>query len=94
MSTSLENQRAIGALEAGVKGAAEMVSELRALAIDQLSKTAAIEQRMVSLEAELSELREEYSKARGALIKLAIIVGTGGAAAGGGLTKLLSVFAP
>ena len=89
---SNENERAIGALEAGVKAAAEMVGELRGIAIDQLAKTAAIEQRLGALETELAELRTEYQKARTAIIKLAIIVGGGGMAAGGGLSKVLEIF--
>ena len=86
------NARAIGALEAGVKAAAEMVAELRGIAIDQLSKTAAIEQRIAAMESEIAEIRAEYTQARSALVRLAIIVGGGGMAAGGGLSKVLDIF--
>ena len=89
-----EEARAIGALEAGVKAAAEMVAELRALATDQLTKTASIESRIGAIEKDLAELRGELEKARGALYKLAIIVGGGGVAAGGGLSKLFGIFGP
>ena len=87
-----DQARVIGALEAGVKAAADTVAELRKIAIDQLAKTAAIETRIASMESELNELRAEYEKARTGLNKLAILLAGGGMAAGGGLSKILSIF--
>lgn len=89
---SNDQGRVIGALEAGVKAAAETVTELRKIAIDQLAKTAAIETRIAAMENELNELRGEYEKARTGLNKLAILLAGGGMAAGGGLSKILNIF--
>tara|TARA_Y100001973_G_scaffold42302_1_gene63196 strand:- start:2635 stop:2916 length:282 start_codon:yes stop_codon:yes gene_type:complete len=87
-----EDQRVIGALEAGVKAAAETVQELRKLAVDQLQKTAMIESRMIAIEKDLAEMRQELDDARAKLYKIALIIGGGGMAAGGGMGKVFSIF--